>query len=177
VKETFDLRRQVDQHPWLMVGGSAVLGYLAGSLLPRGEERQSESRYASWSSAPRNGGVAGHYAASTETAAPAVASYQTGAAGTSRLGELGNLFGDEISKLKGLAIGTLMGLVRDALASSVPPSLSPQLTEVVNNFTTKMGGQPISGPVLQETGLDRWFQREETPREHGPSRPTEPARY
>src|SRR5262245_55877302 len=30
VKETFDLSRQVDRHPWLMVGGSVALGFLCG---------------------------------------------------------------------------------------------------------------------------------------------------
>jgi hypothetical protein len=28
----FDLRSQVDEHPWEMVGGSLVAGFLAGSL-------------------------------------------------------------------------------------------------------------------------------------------------
>src|SRR5262245_19695984 len=35
VKETFDLARQVDSDPWLMVGGSAALGFLCGRLVPR----------------------------------------------------------------------------------------------------------------------------------------------
>jgi ElaB/YqjD/DUF883 family membrane-anchored ribosome-binding protein len=35
IKQTFDLRQQLEQHPWLTVGGSFVVGYLAGSLLLR----------------------------------------------------------------------------------------------------------------------------------------------
>src|SRR5262249_60811224 len=33
VKETFDLNRQVERHPWAMVGGSFALGYVSGRLL------------------------------------------------------------------------------------------------------------------------------------------------
>lgn len=31
VKCTFDLHYQVEQHPWLIVGGATVVGYLLGS--------------------------------------------------------------------------------------------------------------------------------------------------
>ncbi len=31
VKRTLDVQYQVDQHPWLMVGGAALAGYLLGS--------------------------------------------------------------------------------------------------------------------------------------------------
>lgn len=35
VKGTFDLRRQVERHPWAMVGGSIALGFVGGMLLHR----------------------------------------------------------------------------------------------------------------------------------------------
>ena len=31
VKRTFDVPYQVDQHPWLMVGGATLAGYMLGS--------------------------------------------------------------------------------------------------------------------------------------------------
>jgi ElaB/YqjD/DUF883 family membrane-anchored ribosome-binding protein len=31
----FDLRRQVRRHPWLMLGGAAFAGYVAGKLILR----------------------------------------------------------------------------------------------------------------------------------------------
>src|SRR5438552_13806212 len=33
VKDTFDLPRQVREHPWIMLGGSIALGYTGGCLL------------------------------------------------------------------------------------------------------------------------------------------------
>jgi len=38
VKRLFDIPYQVDRHPWLMMSGSMLLGYLGGRLLP-GRER------------------------------------------------------------------------------------------------------------------------------------------
>src|SRR5262245_1321712 len=35
VKNTFDLSRQVEQHPWIMLGGSVAAGYIVGRLLNR----------------------------------------------------------------------------------------------------------------------------------------------
>src|SRR5581483_4976543 len=32
VKDTFDLSRQVDDHPWLMFGGSVAAGFVTGHL-------------------------------------------------------------------------------------------------------------------------------------------------
>src|SRR5262249_33716854 len=35
VKDTFDVTRQVREHPWLMMGGSVALGFASGYLLNR----------------------------------------------------------------------------------------------------------------------------------------------
>ncbi|MCI0353445.1 MAG: hypothetical protein L0099_00180, partial [Acidobacteria bacterium] len=66
------------------------------------------------------------------------------------LSQLGDTFGDELKKLKGLAIGTSLGLLRDMIARSVPDNLGPQLTKLVDDVTTKIGGEPVRGPVLRE---------------------------
>jgi hypothetical protein len=76
-------------------------------------------------------------------------------AGTSVEGALGNLgqkFEAEIHKLKGLALGTVFGIVRDMITGSAPPQLSSQLAEIIDSATAKLGGQPIHGPVLDMFG-------------------------
>jgi len=64
------------------------------------------------------------------------------------LSELGETFKTEITKLKGLALGTMLGVVRDMVTSSAPPQLGPELAEVIDSLTVKLGGKPIEGPVL-----------------------------
>src|SRR5262249_37924871 len=74
-------------------------------------------------------------------AAPATSSW---------LGSLAETFQPEITKLKGLAVGTLLGALRDTVARAVPDQLSSQVTEVIDNVTRKLGGQPIRGPLYEE---------------------------
>ena len=70
------------------------------------------------------------------------------------LGRFGETFGDELCKLKGLALGATFGALRDMLTASVPDQLKPQLSDVMNNFTTKLGGRVFEGPLLDTNQED-----------------------
>jgi hypothetical protein len=59
-------------------------------------------------------------------------------------------YGPEISKLKSVAIGTLLGFGREMLTRSVPPHLAGQLSQVVDDVTRKLGGEPVRGPLLPD---------------------------
>jgi hypothetical protein len=118
VKNTLDLGLQTERHPWGMVGGSIALGFLGG-WLTGGEPRPGPSPTPP--SPARNGRHPAGW-----------------------LSE----FGPEIEKLKGLAISTVTGMLRDALAEAVPESIRPRLTEVMDDLTARFGGEPIHSPVL-----------------------------
>jgi hypothetical protein len=127
VKQTFDLRRQMDRHPWLMFGGSVAVGFLGGCLL-------RPSRY--------------HRPVPARPSVPRSWAVQTGQApreGSSWLGEVGKKLEPALDKLKGLAIGAVAGLVGQSLLSAVPEPLRDQVEEVVESFTTALGGTPIHG--------------------------------
>jgi ElaB/YqjD/DUF883 family membrane-anchored ribosome-binding protein len=151
VKDTFDLPRQVRAHPWVMVGGSVALGYVSGRLLGRPrhatdrrfrEVAPSLSTLAAHPSGERDGGLA-YREATASTGAAASRSADHGL-----LGELGESFKTEITKLKGLALGTMLGILRDMVTNSAPPQLGPDLAQVIDSVTVKLGGKPIEGPVL-----------------------------
>lgn len=155
VKDTFDLRRQVDQHPWAMLGGSVALGYLAGRLLGRSDAdrpRVAEggparaSMFSHWPTAEHNGGLRGH------TAPPASAPEPPEPGLFSVVAEK---FGPELAQLKGLALGTLFGVVRDLITQALPEQMKPHLTDVMNGITTKMGGEPIHGSVLPSCPVEK----------------------
>jgi ElaB/YqjD/DUF883 family membrane-anchored ribosome-binding protein len=152
VKETFDISEHVRNHPWVMVGGSLAVGYVAGCLLNRSESAESRaypggvpslSTLSARSSVERDGGMGrgtleeATSARATETSAP-----------QRLLGDLGQKFETEIQKLKGLAMGTMLGVVRELIANSAPPQLSSELAGIIDSATVKLGGQPIHGPVL-----------------------------
>ncbi|HXG11523.1 MAG TPA: hypothetical protein VNK04_17340 [Gemmataceae bacterium] len=151
VKDTFNLSLQVERHPWLMVGGSFAAGFLVGSLLPRTSER-TVSPPSPWNT-PQPDGLRGQ---AEPTPAPAAAFADTSAAAQPGwLSQLGETFGAEIDQLKGLALGTLLGLVRDLVVQSVPPNVGPPLTDMMNRITTRLGGQVITGPILAKNDLFR----------------------
>ena len=159
VKETFNVYRHVDEHPWLMFGGSVAVGFVAGRLLPSGAGAAPQPgaatpvHFAGAASAPRpNGGMRPH------EPAPERESRQ------GWLGAVGDSFAPELAKLKGLAVGTLLGVVRDLITQSVPEQMGPQVTEVMDGITTKLGGQPFAGPVLASLDPDRARAREERER-------------
>ena len=126
VKRTFDLKHQVEQRPWLMVGGCFLVGLAVGGLIPMVRPRSSKTL----SGPTENGRFA--------IAAPTP---QLQIELPSRPGIL-EPFQEEIDKVKGIAIGFVMGLVRDSLKESVP-QLAPKIDELMNGLTTKLGGEPV----------------------------------
>ena len=61
------------------------------------------------------------------------------------------MFGPEINQVKELAIGTLLGVVRDMAVQAAPEQMAPQVREIIDGFTTKLGGKPVEGPIFEPT--------------------------
>jgi ElaB/YqjD/DUF883 family membrane-anchored ribosome-binding protein len=145
VKRTFDLNYQVRQHPWAMFGGSVVAGYVAGTFLaPRPGHRPA------WSG-PTHDGHAMRPAGPRDTWSGQTARQDLSGQGSSGSGWASwfmNQFHDEIEQAKGLAVGAAVGLVRDIIKQSVP-QLGPQIEQLMNNVTSKLGGQPIHQPLME----------------------------
>jgi len=163
VKETFDLPAQTQRHPWTLFGCSVAAGFAGGWVLFRaleGNRRSALPPAAAYHPAGNPG--------STNWASRPQASYSNGAAavpapvpppappqpaaesGPSWISELGHKFEPELNKLKGLAIGALVGVVRDMVTKSIPEPAQPQVREMLDNVTSKLGGEPIRGEVLQQ---------------------------
>jgi len=140
VKDTFDIGRQMEKHPWAMLGGSIALGYVGGLLF---EQLEASHPYET------NGAAAPVYDRPPATTAngeyaPRLAADADSDHGPSLLRQ----FEPEIARLKGLAVGAAISMVRDMITGSVPAPLKPQVREVMNNLTVKLGGEPIREPLL-----------------------------
>jgi hypothetical protein len=130
VKDWLDVRAQVDRHPWIMTGGSILAGYLIGTMFDRWTEGEA-------------------------TGLPPPS--EGGASETHRLDEGQSWlagFAPELNKLKGLALGTLLGTAREMVTRSVPPELGQKLGEVVDNITAKLGGEQL--PSSTWDGLSQY---------------------
>jgi hypothetical protein len=146
VKDLFDLSLQVERHPWLIMGGSIALGYLGGYLLLRRrgadrpavqEPQPSAPPVGSWTTRQHNGVVKEHRVME-EVSEPDRPTSQS------------SRFGPEIAKLEGLVLGTVLGVVRDMIADSVPEPMKAKFGDVMDSFTAKLGGEPVQGPVFKE---------------------------
>jgi hypothetical protein len=153
VKETLDVLLQVERHPWALFGGSIVLGFLGGRLLNpavpnRGRVPETEQgpSHDSNHAGGRHNGVARR----RRHAGQALAGSPRTAAESVGFGSLGDLFGEEIAKLKGIAVGMAAGVVRDLLTRSLPEQVHQRVTEVVDDVTKKLGGEPVRGPLLKD---------------------------
>jgi len=169
VSEALDLALQVKRHPWAMVMGAMAVGYVGAQMLTTPTGARDRSRF------PRrhrtNGSIDRLSLERAEgegmTSAPPQnratnGSSTNGAAGVSGatsnsglMSQFGDSFQAEIAKLKSLAVGTVLGVVRDMLTEAGPPSLKHEIAEVIDGFTEKLGGRPISGPVLSPGHSDR----------------------
>lgn len=150
VKETLDVERQVRRHPWGMVAGATALGFLGGYLLfrDRPSQRRRDDGY-SWDDGDR-------FQRFAPQAAPPVA--PTPAAATAKpswMSQLGERLEPELDKVKSLAIGTTVALLRDLVMPSVPPALEGQVREVLDGVATKLGGQPVREPLLTDPATPR----------------------
>jgi len=148
VSDFFDLRGHTERHPWVVFGSSVALGCLTAQLFG-GEKNRGErtDRWADnpaipdWREAPASSnqrpGLAGSAAgpsSPSEPAAPAKTSW----------------LWDELGRIKGLAVGALMGVVRDMAARGLQGELGKRVAEEVDSLTTHLGGQPFHGSVLPE---------------------------
>jgi ElaB/YqjD/DUF883 family membrane-anchored ribosome-binding protein len=154
VKRSFDLRYQVEQNPWLMVGGAVVVGSIVGSLLNRGDE---DRRYYSYSGdsvhtgnyvADTTGGT-GPYSISgeedgTARQANVVPSYQAPQKQSSWTGALGQ-FQEEFDVVKGVVTSAVMGTVMKTLQEMIRqniPGIASQFDEAMDRIGKKWGVKP-----------------------------------
>ncbi len=171
VKETFDLTQQVRNYPWQMVVGAVAVGYIGTQFLkPERRSTRASDRRSEWNGLDQARSGIQRSPASAESlygeepgvrqdsesngvqriSAPVdVAREPLSATFPTWMGHLADTFGPEISQLRGLAIGTSLGLVRDMITNSVPETLRIQIAEVVDGFADKLGGQHSHGSVLQ----------------------------
>jgi len=130
VKHTLDLSEQVENHPWLMLGGAVALGYLGGRLL------ESNGVGGLPSATSNNGLSAGFVPAAPPTQSSShLSSWLSASAGP------------VIEKVRDLALGALAGVAVDMIRKNVPPDFQPHLEDLTNTITTSLGVKPLHGLV------------------------------
>jgi len=145
VSNTFNLRLQTERHPWIVFGGAMTLGCVAAHWLGRSAPRgQPEALL------PEAGpaSASGEARAREEEWRRAQPTFQAAAPWEPAAPEKKSWFWDEVARVKGLAVASLLGVVRDMASRSLPNALGHRVAEEVDELTRKLGADPIHGPVL-----------------------------
>jgi len=149
VRDALDVTRQMQEHPWLMVGGSVVAGYVGERVLDSIERGGFPSHVTLPVGPERLLPEDSEFRERIEREPPPRRS------GSFFFKALSDTFGPELDKLKRVALGVAIGLMRDKISASVPPQLKGDLTELVDRFTVKLGGQPTPPGYDPFKGDDR----------------------
>jgi ElaB/YqjD/DUF883 family membrane-anchored ribosome-binding protein len=112
VRDTFDLKRQVRRRPWTLVAGATALGILGG-LRTNGRNTINGAQNGKSANTLQAELPAGQHARSNTNG-----SLNRESEKLSWLAKLGQSLEPEIAELKGIAIGTLIGVFHEMLKSS-----------------------------------------------------------
>jgi len=151
VKDSLDLSKQVERHPWLMMGGAVVVGYVAGSLMTPSKPSVAEG-YAEALPPPPTPIPAQRPAASSVHTGNGNGRHHAAEPAQEKEGPLQ----EGLQLLKGLALGSLMSVLREMLTKALPTSLAADATKVVDEMTEKLGGKPLaSNPEDEGEGNEK----------------------
>lgn len=135
VREAFDVSGHVQRHPWEMLGGSVAVGFLLGKLFAPKQEPKQEPTFTQRPKSAQRGHSGRHNGnGKNPAAADTVPSMASG---------LMDKLAPEIDKLKGLAVGALMGAIRDMVVPSLPKTFGESVSGIFDNVTQTLGGKPF----------------------------------
>lgn len=136
MREALDVTHQVKDHPWLLMGGSVLAGYVGGVVLDNLERGQMPSLPSLPVAPERLLPSDAEVRERMESRPPAQRT------GSSFLQALAESFAPELDKLKRNAVSMALGLVRDKINEAAPPQMREHISEMMDRFTVKLGGEP-----------------------------------
>jgi len=142
VQHSLDPIRQAERNPWVTVAVSFGAGYAAGKLLEGNHAAPAPSMVIDQPPAWPHPNTSTHEMAANH-------GNQRSESHHGLVQQMIEPLEPEIRKLKALGVGMLFGLVRDFLHEAAPEALRSRLTEVVDDVTRKMGGEPVNGPIFE----------------------------
>lgn len=152
VKSWFDLRAQVDEHPWTMFGGSMALGFMLGSLFPeKAQAKPLPEAGSSKRTTHHNGGTVRRSQPEQQPASSWLSQFEP-----------------ELNKLKGLALGAALGTVREMVTGSLSSEMGQKLGEILDTATRKLGGEPLPTSAFSESSGTSGDSEEEPQRSEQP---------
>jgi ElaB/YqjD/DUF883 family membrane-anchored ribosome-binding protein len=168
VTDTFDVSKQVEQRPWLAMGAAVATGFVIAQVFDRASRPAEPSAARTDVPLERVGGVE-----APRREEPGL------------MDSLGKLLPDVsgvantvVSSLGGVAVGSLMGLIREFASGGLPKEWQGDVTKLIDDVTKQLGGEPLnsakSNQLFSMLGLGG-KQEQQQPATPEPARRTEPS--
>jgi len=170
VKQSFDLRYQVEQHPWLMLGGSVIAGSMLASFMDRGRDtRRSPYRtyddpgqyvtdttkgWKLYSVTGKENGVASE----EHSVSPAVPQQRSW---TGMLGQFQEEFDVVKGAITGAVISTVTGTLQEMIRQNIP-SMASNFDKAMKRIANKWGVEPKAASTNYEQAYDESGQAKST---------------
>jgi len=142
--EFFNIKTQTQRHPWAVFGGSVLVGCMASYLLTGGRSRHQQPRETFEAMGQRS-------AERSTSSTPLMSSASEPEYPQSHpepKEEKPSWLREQVDSFLGLAVGSVMGLVRDVAVQELPEAIGKKLVKEVDNLTVHLGGKPIDEPIL-----------------------------
>jgi ElaB/YqjD/DUF883 family membrane-anchored ribosome-binding protein len=148
IKETFNVRDKISQHPWVALGGGFAAGFAGGMLLgpsPRTRSTSSTSYGRPETFTPQPEPVRTPAATSfRETPSEPRASASRASEHTSEwASQLGSAASEALNTLKGMAVGTLMGVLSEMVGQAVPGTMKQEVNKLFTDLNSRLGGKEL----------------------------------
>jgi len=137
VTESLNLKLQAERHPWAVFGGAVAVGALGGFLLGGSSRASRSSGWQPTSTTGTNGSAAAY-------------SPPERAQSADQSDGAGGWLWEQLSGLRGLALGAMMSVVRDLAVKALPETVKDKVSEEVDRITKGIGGEPLKGSLLPE---------------------------
>jgi len=135
VKETFDISEHVRRNPWAALGTAFAVGFAGAWLLgPSSGSKSSSTSFGSLGMGPTP------TPPPTPTPSPVASSNGHGSSSESA-GE--GTWTHILETVQGMAVGALMHVVGEVATQSVPDSMRSDVSNLLDEITTSLGGKPI----------------------------------
>ena len=144
IRNIFDIPGQVQRHPWAMVGGSVAAGFVLAETV--GRRRHSNRPPSGGHTSSRRSVVENGTPGTNGNGKPADSENNVNPDRKAQPADSESILdklAPEMAKLKGLALGALMGMVREMVTSEANDDLGASLGEIIDSITEKIGGTPV----------------------------------
>jgi len=140
IKQTLNVSDHIRRHPWLALGGAVAAGFAGSYLLGKPSRSTNgawDSQHPQQAPPPAWSPPSSRFA---ETPASPPASESPLGPAFSAIEDAGV---EALKTVRELAIGTLMGVLGQVAANSLPPFLKEEASKLVTDLTARLGGKVL----------------------------------